>query len=141
MKRFEDFSKEDLWKLRCEVSVNSLYYSDYHNSFGLDTHSVCDFFDGWLDFVEELMVEDGHKDAGNKFFDYFDQYDNAETLEQWYYCFDDFSWVKYNNYTVYVGGEEVNDDYLSKDEAEEIAASWERDGYDDVQVVQIPFED
>lgn len=141
MKKFEDFSKEDLWKLRCEVSVNSLYYSDYHNSFGLDTHSVCDFFDGWLDFVEELMVEDGHKDAGNKFFDYFDQYDNAETLEQWYYCFDDFSWVKYNNYTVYVGGEEVNDDYLSKDEAEEIAASWERDGYDDVQVVQIPFED
>ena len=141
MKKFEDFSKEDLWKLRCEVSVNSLYYSDYHNSFDLDTHSVCDFFDGWLDFVEELMVEDGHKDAGNKFFDYFDQYDNAETLEQWYYCFDDFSWVKYNNYTVYVGGEEVNDDYLSKDEAEEIAASWERDGYDDVQVVQIPFED
>lgn len=141
MKKFEDFSKEDLWKLRCEVSVNSLYYSDFHNSFGLDTHSVSDFFDGWLDFVEELMVEDGHKDAGNKFFDYFDQYDNAETLEQWYYCFDNFSWVKYNNYTVYVGGEEVNDYYLSKDEAEEIAARWERDGYDDVQVVQIPFED
>ena len=95
---------------------------------------------GWLDFVEELIVEDGHKDAGNKFFDYFDQYDNAETLEQWYYCFDDFSWVKYNNYTVYVGGEEVNDYYLSKEEAEEVAARWERDGYDDVQVVQIPFE-
>ena len=121
--------------------MNSLYYSDFHNSFGLDTHSVSDFFDGWLDFVEELMVEDGHKDAGDKFFDYFDQYDNAETLEQWYYCFDDFSWVKYNNYTVYVGGGEVNDDYLSKEEAEEIAARWERDGYDDVQVVQIPFED
>lgn len=103
MKKFEDFSKEDLWKLRCEVSVNSLYYSDYHNSFGLDTHSVCDFFDGWLDFIKEQMMEDGHKDAGDKFFDYFDQYDNAETLEQWYYCFDDFSWVKYNNYTVYVG--------------------------------------
>ena len=33
MKKFEDFSKEDLWKLRCEVSVNSLYYSDFHNSF------------------------------------------------------------------------------------------------------------
>ena len=141
MKKFEDFSKEDLWKLRCEVSVNSLYYSDFHNSFGLDTYSVSDFFAGWLDFVEELMVEDGHKDAGNKFFDYFGEYDNADTLEQWYYCHDDFSWVKYNNYTVYVGGGEVNDDYLSKEEAEEIAARWERDGYDDVQVVQIPFED
>ena len=121
--------------------MNSLYYSDFDNSFGLDNRSVSDFFEGWLDFIKEQMEEDGHKDAGNKFFDYFDQYDNAETLEQWYYCFDDFSWVKYNNYTVYVGGGEVNDDYLSKEEAEEIAARWERDGYDDVQVVQIPFDE
>lgn len=141
MKRFEDFTKEDLWKLRCEVSVNSLYYSDFHNSFGLDTHSVSDFFEGWLDFVKEQMEEDGHKDAGDKFFDYFDEYDNPDTIDSWYIRFDDFSWVKYNNYTVYVGGEEVNDYYLSKDEAEEIAASWERDGYDDVQVVQIPFDE
>ena len=141
MKKFEDFSKEDLWKLRCEVSVNSLYYSDYHNSFGLDTHSVSDFFDGWLDFLEEEMVEDGHKDAGNKFFDYFDEYDNADFLWSWFMCYEDFSWVKYNNYTVYVGGDEVNDYYLSKDEAEEIAARWERDGYDDVRVVEIPFDE
>lgn len=141
MKKFEDFSKEDLWKLRCEVIVNSPYLSDYHNSFGLDTNSVYDFFDSWLSYMQSEMEEDGHKDAGDKFFDYFDQYDNAETLEQWYYCFDDFSWVKYNNYTVYVGGGEVNDYYLSKNEAEEIAARWERDGYDDVRVVEMPFDE
>lgn len=39
------------------------------------------------------------------------------------------------------GGDEVNDYYLSKDEAEEIAARWERDGYDDVRVVEIPFDE
>ena len=95
MKRFEDFTKEDLWALRNEVVVNSIFYSDYHNSFGLDTHSVCDFFDGWLDFIEELMVEDGYKDAACRFFDYFVEYDNADTLVQWYNCYDDLSWMKY----------------------------------------------
>lgn len=104
MKKFEDFSKEDLWKLRCEVSVNSLYYSDYQNSFGLDTHSVYDFFDSWLSYMQNEMEEDRHKDAGDKFFDYFDQYDNADFLWSWFMCYEDFSWVKYNNYTVYVGG-------------------------------------
>ena len=95
MKRFEDFTKEDLWALRNEVVVNSIFDSDYHNSFGLDTHSVCDFFDGWLDFIEELMVEDGYKDAACRFFDYFVEYDNADTLVQWYNCYDDLSWMKY----------------------------------------------
>ena len=95
MKRFEDFTKEDLRALRNEVVVNSIFYSDYHNSFGLDTHSVCDFFDGWLDFIGELMVEDGYKDAAYRFFDYFVEYDNADTLVQWYSSYDDLSWMKY----------------------------------------------
>ena len=95
MKRFEDFTKEDLWALRCEVVVNSIYYHDYRNSFGLDCHSVSDFFDGWLSFIQELMIEDGKKDVGRNFYDYFKEYDNADTLEQWYHCFDDLSWMKY----------------------------------------------
>ena len=141
MKKFEDFSKEDLWALRNEVVVNSPYLSDYQNSFGLDTHSVYDFFDSWLSYMQSEMEEDGHKDAGDKFFGYFDQYDNADFLWSWFMCYEDFSWVKYNNYTVYVGGDEVNDYYLSKEEAEVIAARWERDGYDDVRVVEIPFDE
>ena len=35
-------------------------------------------------------------------------------------------------YTVWVGGSEVNDSYLSKEEAENLAFEYEADGYDDV---------
>lgn len=41
-----------------------------------------------------------------------------------------------DNYTVYVGGTEVNDFYLTKPEAEHLASLYEEDGYDDVVIVQ-----
>ena len=41
------------------------------------------------------MVEDGYKDAACRFFDYFVEYDNADTLVQWYNSYDDLSWMKY----------------------------------------------
>lgn len=97
MKRFDNFSKEDLWALRNQIVVNSNYYSDYQNTFGIACKSVCDFFDGWLDFITEIMIEDGHKDARDNFFDYFDKYDNPDTLEQWFFCFDDFDWIEYED--------------------------------------------
>lgn len=35
------------------------------------------------------------KDAEYRFFDYFVKYDNADTLVQWYNCYNDLSWMKY----------------------------------------------
>lgn len=95
MKRFEDFTQDDLWALRKEVSVHSLFYSDYRNSFGIEAHCVGDFFDGWLEFLTEEMESDGKIDARDGFFDYFDEYDTPEYLWRWFLCFDDFSWVRY----------------------------------------------
>ena len=43
-------------------------------------------------------------------------------------------------YTVYVGGVEGNDYYLSKDEALELADEWELDGYNDVEVVEVEID-
>jgi hypothetical protein len=43
-------------------------------------------------------------------------------------------------YTVYVGGAEVNDYYLSKDEAWELADEWELDGYNDVEVAEVEID-
>jgi hypothetical protein len=40
-------------------------------------------------------------------------------------------------YTVWVGGVEVNDYYLTKEEAENLAFEYEDDGYDDVIVGKI----
>ena len=42
-----------------------------------------------LDYLEDIP------DFGAALDDYFDEYDNADTLEQWYYCYEDFSWMKY----------------------------------------------
>ncbi len=40
-------------------------------------------------------------------------------------------------YTVWVGGSEVNDSYLTKDEAEKLAFEYEDEGYDDVIIENI----
>ena len=82
-------TKDTLWRLRMEIRLCSLYYADYRNSFGIDRHAVCDFFDGYADFLEELMREEipDYNDAG--YFDRLPQYDNAENLWAWYGCFDE----------------------------------------------------
>jgi len=40
-------------------------------------------------------------------------------------------------YTVWVGGVEVNDYYLEKDEAERLAQIYRDDGYDDVVIEKV----
>lgn len=40
-------------------------------------------------------------------------------------------------YTVWVGGTEVNDYYLTKEQADNLAFEYEVDGYDDVIVEEI----
>ena len=44
------------------------------------------------------------------------------------------------NYTVFVGGVEVNDYLLSKDTAETVAQEYIDEGYDDVEIQQYPEE-
>jgi len=40
-------------------------------------------------------------------------------------------------FTVWVGGVEVNDYYLTLEQAEELAKEYELDGYNDVQIEEI----
>ena len=40
-------------------------------------------------------------------------------------------------YSVYVGGDEVNHNYLSKEDAEILAEEYIDDGYDDVAVIKV----
>jgi hypothetical protein len=42
-----------------------------------------------------------------------------------------------SNWTVWVGGSEVNDYHLSKAEAEELAQAWIDKGYDEVVIEEI----
>jgi hypothetical protein len=45
--------------------------------------------------------------------------------------------MKEKLFTVWVGGVEVNDYYLTLEQAEELAKEYEMDGYDDVQIEEI----
>ena len=53
-KTFEKLTSAELSKLRKEIILNSLYVSDYENSFGFDANDICCFFDGYVSYLEEL---------------------------------------------------------------------------------------
>ena len=44
-----NLTKEQLWKLRKEIALGSLYIDDYKNSFGINPENVCDFFNSFID--------------------------------------------------------------------------------------------
>ncbi len=98
-KRFEHFTTEDLQNLRNEIVLNSLFVSDYQNSFGISENSVCTFFDGYMDYLCEMAHEDNFKFGGSgehTYSEFFDKYDTIENLVCWFYCYEDFSWVIYD---------------------------------------------
>ena len=95
-KRFEDLTSAELSKLRSEIVLNSLYVSDYNNSFGFDANDICSFFDGYVSYLEEIAEEDGFTEWGN-IFKMFEKYDTEDNLYCWFLCFDDLSWVKFED--------------------------------------------
>lgn len=106
---------EYLWSLRQQITLGSLYVSDYENNFSIRPEKVCDFFTSfWDSYCEELAEKDNlweqavalakerliyepdaseHKikcvqqDAYLEL--QYQKYDNEETLQRWYGCFID----------------------------------------------------
>ena len=91
---FADLSSAQLADLRKEIVLNSLYISDYDNSFGFDPNHINSFFDGYVSYLEELAEEDGYTEWDN-IFRMFNLYDNETNLWDWFNCSDDLSWVKF----------------------------------------------
>jgi hypothetical protein len=89
MKRFEDLNIDELWSLRKQVTLGSIYNADYNNDFNFDEHCVAYFFDGYLEYLEELSEEQGIKTPMSL--------DNKDNLWAWFNCSDDLSWVKNNS--------------------------------------------
>ncbi len=75
MAQIKDLTKEQLWELRKEITLNSLFIRDYENSFDIDPQECCTFFDG---YVESLYMYSNDKNAD--FFEIADKYDNIENL-------------------------------------------------------------
>ena len=89
-KAFEDLTSAELSQLRKEVILNSVFIYDYTNSFGFNSWDICSFFDGYVSYLEELAREDGYEGI-----DYLTKYDTEENLYSWFLCYDDLSWVRF----------------------------------------------
>ena len=85
-------TKEELWDLRKEIVLNSLFTSDYENTHHILPKDVQDFFDGYIEYLYELAEENGENPDIQ---DLCIKYDNADNLENWYYCFEDNPLLNY----------------------------------------------
>ena len=80
----KELTKENLWKLRKEIVLNSLYLSDYENSFGIDEEDLLYFFEGYLEDLGYLMEENIENYFDEMFFDYLGEYDTEDNLYSYY---------------------------------------------------------
>ena len=91
-KAFEELTSAELLQLRTEIILNSILIYDYTNSFGFNPWDICSFFDGYVSYLEELAEEDGFEGVGLCF---LEKYDTEENLYSWFLCYDDLSWVRF----------------------------------------------
>ena len=72
-----NLTKDQLWELREEIVLGSLYINDYENSFGIDPRGVCNFFDS---FIEDAQQDDEGNFNDRK----TEEFDNADELYDYY---------------------------------------------------------
>ena len=82
--------EKELWELRQEIVLNSLFTSDYQNSFGINEEVVQNFFDSYMKELGYLLEEKVGKEeikkmSDNKYYDELFKLDNKENLYN-YYC-------------------------------------------------------
>ena len=93
-KRFENLTSAELWDIRLKVVVNSVYINDFENQYGINEVSLCNFFEGYYDFICELAEEKIGKNIAHSLV--LPHFDNEENLYRWFNCYDDFDWIVYN---------------------------------------------
>ena len=88
MKQLNELTKEELWQLRQEIVLNSHYLADYENSFEIDEQEVCEFFEGYYDYIWE-RAKGAAYDEEDITPQIIDGFDNADCLEAWFNCYQD----------------------------------------------------
>lgn len=87
-------TKQELQQLRNEITLNSLYTSDYNNSFNIDPRQVQDFFDSYLENCETIPNDNGDLlcDMDLSYDDYYDTLftiaNNIDNLYDYYLSFE-----------------------------------------------------
>lgn len=78
-----------LWALRKEIVLGSLFVSDYENSRNIDPHTLCDFMDGYVDYLWDMAREDLEDGLIEKMprdnFEVFASYDTKNNLYDYFY--------------------------------------------------------
>ena len=71
-----------LWKLRLDVTLNSLFTRDYVNRYGISPEIAQAFFDGYVEFLYGKAEEDGFFGSHRKddCLAVFDEYDSKANL-------------------------------------------------------------
>ena len=88
-------TKQELQQLRNEITLNSIYTSDYNNSFNIDPRQVQDFFDSYLENCEYIPNDNGDMlcDMDLSYTDYYDTLftiaNNIDNLYDYYISFDE----------------------------------------------------
>lgn len=83
--QIKDLTLSQLKELRYEVVMNSLFLKDYENSFGIDAKEVCDFFDGYVQYLFEIAEEKLHSDYD--FYEVIENYDSTSNLLKYFMYF------------------------------------------------------
>ena len=70
-----EFTKNELEQLRSDIVLNSIYTNDYENRFNISPEFIQDFFDGYLNWLDEDVLSKESEDS-------------IDNLESWYYIID-----------------------------------------------------
>lgn len=85
--KIKDLGRRQLRYLRKDVIVNSYFKRDYSNRYGIDEDECYDFFEGYYDYLEELMREGDPNYTDSLFWDLIEKYDTWENLEEWHHIY------------------------------------------------------
>ena len=78
-------TKNQLKTLRNDVVLNSLFLKDYSNNLYIKNDNVCAFFDGYMEYLNELAKNDAFS---GDVIDIITKYDNINNLYNYYLMFD-----------------------------------------------------
>lgn len=82
--KIADLDKNQLWAIRQEICLNSLFLKDYENSFGIDAEEAYSFFDGYMSYLSELCEADAENN--NVVVIEPVDYDSPDALYEWFMC-------------------------------------------------------
>lgn len=86
--KFKELTKEQLWKLRNEICLNSMFYSDYENSFNFNKYDISDFFDSYIEYLESLIPEEDKETTP------YLELDNEDNLWDFFNSLEYIDWVR-----------------------------------------------